>query len=79
MQDRSENPVLRHCIDNNKIGTTSSITELPGGATVTLRDLFAAAALTGIGSNVNSETDTVPIAEWCGRMANAMLEERGKR
>ncbi len=48
---------------------------------IALRDLFAAAALTGLSGHrdVDITADYQATAEQCGRMADAMLEERGKR
>lgn len=57
--------------------TSTWITEIPGQSGMTLRDYFAAKALTDEvvvfhGGNKNA------IANWCYGMADAMLKEREK-
>lgn len=50
------------------------------GTDITLRDLFAAAALAGacVETDAGSIIDRSNCAEWCYGMADAMLAERAK-
>ena len=46
---------------------------------MTLRDWFAGRALTGMLANPDCGQSNEKIADWAYRIADAMLEERGKR